>query len=96
MLGSAQADTLSAKRHCLLRHIWRIGIGANFHGAVLVGPLHDGLEQLVGVALLRAQGAVQHALHLGIGALYHAFVDCACAAIYGDVISLFQHDLARR
>ena len=62
---------------------------------MLVSPLHDCLEQLVGVALAWLQLAFQNALHLRIGTLDHALVDGAGGAIDRDVIPLIEHSLAR-
>jgi hypothetical protein len=77
--------------HSLFGHRRGVGVGADAQAAVLVGPLHHGLEQLVGVALLGLQSPFQHALHFGVGALDQALVDGSGCAVDGDVIAFLQH-----
>ena len=95
VLCSAQADAFGAESYCLFRHRWRVGIGANIECTVLVGPAHYRLEKLVSVALIGFEAAFEHTFHFRIGALDHAFVNKASAAVYRDVIAFFENNFTR-
>ena len=76
MFGPAQANTLRTKiqrNHCFL---WGLSIGAHFHSARLVSPLHH---------------CRKSSRHFGLNRINLSIIHLAASAIDGDYISLTKN-----
>ena len=94
VLSAAETDALGAElnRHLSLRGSVRVGAHAEL--AVLVGPLHNSVEEAVGVALGGLHFSGEHADYLAGRGFDFAEENFAGGSVYGDVVALLDYHIA--
>ncbi len=94
VLGAAQADALGAE---VARHggvVGGVGVGADAHGAELVGPAHDLLVALVQVGRGGIELAAEDLDDLRRLHVHRVEVDFAVEPVDGDGVPLLEHPVA--
>src|SRR5690606_12261156 len=92
VFSTAQANTFCTIGYRLLRHGRSVGVGTDAQFAVLVGPFHHSVEQLVGVAVFRLHVTFEYAFDFRVSAFDQAFVNGTGSTVDGDIVAFTQYN----